>query len=250
MSTPLPDAAQLTRVIEATWPPAAAWQAGPWLLRDGQGGGKRVSAATAQGEIAAAGFVQDLAFAEAEMRRAGQTPLFMLRQGDEALDALLAGAGYDLVDPVNMHVSPLANLDLAPPERLASFNLWEPLAIQAEIWAAGGIGPLRLAVMHRVAGPKTALLGRLEGRAVGAGFVAIHEGIAMVHALEVLGPMRRRGAGRALMAEAAHWARGQGAQHLAIICTAANAAANALYAKLGMELVGRYHYRQHSGGAL
>jgi N-acetylglutamate synthase len=41
-------------VLEATWPPAARHRAGPWVLRDGAGGGKRVSAATAEGPVTAA----------------------------------------------------------------------------------------------------------------------------------------------------------------------------------------------------
>jgi len=34
----------LARVMEETWPPAARWRLGPFTLRDGAGGGKRVSA--------------------------------------------------------------------------------------------------------------------------------------------------------------------------------------------------------------
>ena len=36
----------LEAALEATWPPARAWTVGPWRIRDGAGGGKRVSAAT------------------------------------------------------------------------------------------------------------------------------------------------------------------------------------------------------------
>lgn len=247
MSTDLPDAAQIFDVIEATWPPARRWCEGPWTLRDGQGGGKRVSAATAHRPVGAS----DIAAAEGAMRAIGQAPLFMLRAGagplDDALDDTLAEAGYALVDPVNIYAISLPDLDLPRPSRLTSFHLWEPLAIQAEIWAAGGIGPARLAVMHRAQGPKTALLGRMDARAVATGFAAMSGPTAMVHALEVLAPARRRGMGRALMAEAAHWARGQGAHTLSIICTAENVAANALYAGMGMTLMGRYHYRQQPG---
>ena len=40
--------AELYATLEATWPPAARRRVGPWTIRDGQGGGKRVSAATAE----------------------------------------------------------------------------------------------------------------------------------------------------------------------------------------------------------
>ncbi len=241
MTQALPDAAALYDVIEATWPPAARWQDGPWTLRRGGGGGKRVSAATAQRAVEAA----DLPLAETAMRGMAQTPLFMLRDGDDALDALLEDAGYGIVDPVNIYAAALSDLDLPQPERTASFHIWEPLAIQRDIWAAGGIGPERVDVMARAAGPKTALLGRISGRAAAAGFVALKEQTAMVHALEVLPEFRRRGMGRVLMAEAAIWARGQGASVMSVICTAQNEGANGLYCGMGMTHVGRYHYRQH-----
>ncbi len=182
------------------------------------------------------------------MRALGEVPRFMIRGGDEALDALLEAAGYTIVDPVNMYVAALEGLDMAPPAPTASFHLWEPLAIQREIWADGGIGPERIAVMMRAAGPKTALLGRDAGHAAATAFAAIHAGIAMVHALEVLPDHRRRGIARTLMAEAAIWARGQGARYLAVICTAGNTGANALYTGMGMTMIGRYHYRQHPQG--
>ena len=34
----------LFAVMETTWPAASVQQVGPWLIREGQGGGKRVSA--------------------------------------------------------------------------------------------------------------------------------------------------------------------------------------------------------------
>ena len=38
----------LAQVMEATWPAASVVRLGPWAIRDGKGGGKRVSAATAE----------------------------------------------------------------------------------------------------------------------------------------------------------------------------------------------------------
>ena len=44
-------AQQLYDICDGTWPAAAIKRLGPWTLRDGQGGGKRVSAATAEGPV-------------------------------------------------------------------------------------------------------------------------------------------------------------------------------------------------------
>ena len=116
-----------------------------------------------------------------------------------------------------------------------------------DIWQAGGIGPERIKVMERVKGPKTGILGRLNDSPAGAAFVAIHEGIAMLHALEVLPHQRRQSMGVYAMRQAAFWARDKGASHIAVVCTQDNAGANALYSSLGMSRVGQYHYRKEGG---
>ena len=186
----------------------------------------------------------DIAAAETAMQTIGQKRLFCLWPGDEALDAQLAARGYDILDPVNIYACPATHLTDLPIPRVTVFNVWEPLAIMREIWAQGGIGPERLAVMDRVQGPKTGQLMRRSDQPAGTGFVAIHDGIAMMHALEILPDHRRQGMGAWAMRAAAFWALDNGAQTLSVICTKANVGANGLYQALGMEIVGEYHYRQ------
>lgn len=176
------------------------------------------------------------------MRALGQDCLFMVQPGQAALDASLAAEGYDVIDPTNGYATPVETLtDIAIP-RVTAFVIWEPLAIMEEIWAAGGIGPARLAVMAR-AQTKTAILARWNEKPAGAGFVAIHAGIAMVHAVEVLAHQRRQGVAQWIMRRAAFWAQENGAHTLAVLTTAANGPANALYQGLGFAPVGGYHYR-------
>ncbi len=235
-----PDLDTLYTVAEATWPPAATHALGPVTLRDGEGGGKRVSAATASGPVT----VEDVARAEADMRARGLAPLFQVRAGEDDLDRTLEGRGYGIVDPVNVLVAPVASLTGERPPRLTTFAVWEPLEIMREIWAEGGIGPARLAVMARVRGPKTGLFARHADQPAGTGFAAMAEGVAMVHALEVRAGHRRAGVGRLMMVQAALWAERQGAAHIAVLCTRANKAANGLYATMGFRVAGAYHYRQ------
>ena len=45
------------------------------------------------------------------------------------------------------------------------------------------------------------------------------------------------------MRQAAHWAKANGAHWMSVLCTQANKGANGLYASLGMQVVGQYHYR-------
>ncbi|MEM9909361.1 MAG: GNAT family N-acetyltransferase [Pseudomonadota bacterium] len=239
------DLAEYYEAIDHTWPAANRWNAGAWIVRDGAGGGKRVSAAT----LARPSSVFDLRQAESEMSGIQQDPLFMVREGEAVLDAHLEEAGYEIVDPVNIYAAPVGSMARDTPPRLSAFDLWPPLAIQDEIWAEGGIGLARLEIMHRAEGPKTALFGRHEGRPAATGFIAIHNGIAMIHALEVLSAFRRQGVGRNLTRHAALWAQNHSASTIAVLCTTANLAANALYRSMGYSRQGGYHYRALKKGA-
>ena len=233
--------AELMAVVDSTWPPAEMIEAAPFLLRRGGGGGKRVSSAsTLRGAVTAA----EIDAAEAAMRAMDQVPLFSIRPGDEALDAALESRGYEVVDPVWIYVMKTADMAALPKanERV-SVPAWEPLAMQREIWAAGGIGQARIAVMERVAGEKTSLIGRFDNAPGGTAFLALSGKVAMLHALEVLPEARGRGMGRAMMIDAARWALRHGADEISVVVTRENTGGNALYRALGMEQVGQYHYR-------
>lgn len=229
-------AQQLYDICEATWPPARAWQQDGWTLRDGAGGGKRVSAATRATPGA------DVAKAETAMQEAGEALLFMIRKGEDDLDAELAARGYEIIDPVNLYTCPISHLTDTPIPRVTAFSIWEPLAIMEEIWAKGGIGPGRLAVMER-AKTKTGILARWNEQPAGTAFAAVHDGVCMVHAVEILPHQRRQGVAQWIMRKAAFWAEEHGAHTMSVLCTKANTAANALYQTLGMQIVGDYHYR-------
>lgn len=239
----LPTAQRLYDVIDGTWPAAHYVETGPFTLRQGDRGGQRVAAATANGPVTA----DELAAAETAMRglNAGdQPPLFMIREGQGGLDLQLSQRGYAIVDPVSLYVAPVDLLTTEPVPPVTAIPVWEPLAIMRDIWAAGGIGPGRIAVMERATGPKTAIVARWNDHPGGCAFVAIHDGIAMLHALEILPHQRKQGLGKWMMRRAASWAREHGATHLSIVVTQANRGGNALYSSLGMTLVGQYHYRK------
>lgn len=235
----LPDAARLLAALDATWPARHVTDRDGWRLRDGAGGGKRVSAASALHDAA------DVPVAEAAQCALGQTPLFRLTPEDIALDAELAGLGYRVLDPTALYAAPIANLAQKPPP-VRLFDIWPPLAIMRDIWAEGGIGPARLAVMDRAPRPRTGFVARIEDRVSGAAFVAIHDAIAMIHAIEIAPRARRKGVATTLLRGAAYWAETQGAECFALAVTEANAPARALYEGLGMQVAGRYHYREGS----
>ena len=234
----LPDALTLCDAIDATWPAADKRVVGPVICRRGLGGGSRVSAATARWPVRA----DERRAAEDVMRGWGQTPLFMIRPGDVALDAALDAEGYIVKDETVLYAAPVDAIAAVPPP-VTAFQVWPPLQSQLDIWAASGIGPDRIAVMTRAACTRTTFLGRVNDRPAGTVYAGLFGSIAMLHALEIGTASRRLGLATHLTRAVAWWGEKQGAATLALATTRANAPANALYASLGMVVVGQYHYR-------
>ncbi|MEL6582507.1 MAG: GNAT family N-acetyltransferase [Pseudomonadota bacterium] len=222
------DAEALSALIDATWPSASTEVRGGWRIRHDPAGGNRVSASTAliKGHMTLT-----------------DAPLYMVRPGEEELDALLAVKGFKRKDPTLVMTARCGDIAADVPRDAVLFCDHAP-ALLREIWGEGGIGPGRLAIMHRAKAPKTILLGRHKDRAAAAAFLAVHETTAMLHALHVAPTARRTGLARRMMQGAAAWAILHGAQTFAVLVTEANGPAQALYQGLGFETVARYHYRK------
>ncbi|MBT8458774.1 MAG: GNAT family N-acetyltransferase, partial [Boseongicola sp.] len=159
-----PATSDLFRALDETWPPKRFVDQPPWRLREGAGGGQRVSAATASGPITGHQVVE----AEAGMRALNQHPLFMLKPGQEKMDQELELKCYDVVDPVAIY--------LAPTNDIATFCStdieaeWPPREATLCLWSDAGIGSGRIAVMKRVPGFKTALASKSGDDVLGAAF--------------------------------------------------------------------------------
>lgn len=228
MSWTKPSAQDLYDTIDETWAPFAKELKDGWCIREGRGGGKRVSAAN-QEHVSA-----EISAAEAAMTALKQPALFMIRDGFPTLEMHLAKRGYSIIDPVVMLAKRVADKG----SDLAADFLDTPSAAQLAIWQDAGIDENRIAVMDRVKGPKTFL--QTEGA---TGFIAMHEEIAMVHAVEVHKDQRRKGFGRQLMLAASMWAGMKGANTISVVATRQNRPAQALYKSLGYDVIGNYHYR-------
>lgn len=237
-----PDA--LFAALDATWPAAQTRDHDGWRLRRGEGGGKRVSAAGAL----TAGEIPDIDAACAAMRDMGQTPLFSLRPGEEALDAALADRGFEVVDRTVIYAGDPAALAALPLKKGVRWvEVRARLALLDEIWEAGGIGPARRAVMARCEGPRATIMARTDAAVAGCAHVAVAGEVAMIHAAEIRVERRREGGGRALLAGAAQFALDRGARIFALAVTERNAAARALYDSAGMSVATGYHYRILAG---
>jgi GNAT superfamily N-acetyltransferase len=232
-----PDA-DLARAFEATWPAAETVRCGGFLVGRGSGAGGRVSSAIAGGVWTQA----DIDAVCAQHVAWGQRPLFRAWEDEVDLISALTKGGFVMETPTLVMSAPVSSLIDLPLPHVTTFAVWPPMAIQRDIWCAGSITPSRQAVMDRVAAPKTSVLGRIQDRAAGSAFVAIHGSVAMVHAVEVLPRFRRQGLAGWMMRQAAFWAAEQGATRIALAVSRANQVAQATYDHLGFSVTGSYAY--------
>ena len=197
-----PTAPRLYGVNDASWPPVSMANTGPFTLRRGGGGGQRVSSASLWQEE----FTEvDIDAAEQAMEGMSQPLLFMIRDNDQTLDAALESRGYFIKDPVTLFAGPATKLAEHDPKGLAVIDASEPMAVMAEIWEAGGIGASRLEVMGRATGAKACFLGRTDDQPAGVAYTACDKDIAMMHALEILPSLRRKGLALQMMGAMAAW---------------------------------------------
>ncbi|MBC9246511.1 GNAT family N-acetyltransferase [Paracoccus sp. 11-3] len=230
--------AALAEAFEATWPAAEYADAGGFRVGRGLGAGGRVSS----GRVIGPWTAEDIAGVEDISHGWGQPAMFRVLDDDARLAAALQQAGYRAETPTMIMSAALDGLTDLPIPPVTTFSVWPPLAIQREIWSAGNIDPARQAVLDRVAVPKTSILGRTDDRAAGAGFVAMANQVAMVHAVEVRAEWRRRGLAGWMMREAAFWARDNGATRMGLAVTRGNTGAIAAYHDLGFQEVAGYRY--------
>jgi GNAT superfamily N-acetyltransferase len=221
---------------EATWPPAATRRVGPFLLRDGAGGGQRVSAATVVDSWGPDDL--DAVIAAHDVR------LFRVLDGQGDLAAALERRGFPAHDETVGYIC-AADPDNAGPGAAE----WPPAPDTRALWQQDGVGPDRVAVMDRVAGPKTALVIRDDNGAVAAGFAGVDGRWVILHALFVAPVARRRGFGAAILDAVGHFGAAHRADMTGLLVTAANAGARSLYRAYGMHDAGGYHYRRRAGGA-
>lgn len=235
----LKNGSDIFEAIDVTWPAEKFLEIPKWKLRRSAKGGKRVSAATAIG----APDISDIKLAENKMAQWHQDKLFMIKKNEILLDEALSASGYRVIDPTNIWSISSKNLSIQKTLPVKTFTIFPPLAIQRELWRANHIPPSRIEIMDRVKTHKTTIFGRINARPAASAFVAVSNKFAMVHALVVDKKCRRQGMGKFVMQKVGSWAYQMGAESVVALCTEKNCSANILYKSLGMQVIGKYHYR-------
>lgn len=224
---------------EICWPPLNKKNIGPWVIREGAGGGSRVSSTTANDFFTK----EDIFIAENHMQLLNQKNIFQIREKDLELDNILDRLGYSLVDKTVVYGSKIAKMSSPCVPPMTAFNIWPPLRIMKDIWEIGGTTDSRISVMERCKVRKTAILGRIENKAAGCAFISEYKGIAILQALFVLPSYRRKGLARFLISESVKWVSYADSAYLALMTDKYNKEARGLYDSLGMKIIDKYHYR-------
>src|SRR5262249_34267603 len=99
------------------------------------------------------------------------------------------------------------------------------------------------AILDRLPEPRAFLSYRRGNEVLATALCLTLGDVARVKCVATRAAARRTGAAEAVMRAAMAWATSPGGQTLGLGVTAENAPAQALYAKLGFTLLGRYHVR-------
>jgi GNAT superfamily N-acetyltransferase len=242
--TPPSDVVALERLAARSWRGLEEEPYGDWLLRAGGGFTGRANSALVVGDppVAPADAVEAVGrwYAERGLRPQAQVPL----PGAEAADAAFAAAGWTTPEDVLVLTAPLRDWSAADvPVHLAP----EP----DEAWLTGyryrgtPLPPVARDVLVHADDPVFASV-RLDPEpappaAVARGAVA--GDWLVVTAVTVDERHRRRGLATAVMAALGDWGRARGARACLLQVVESNAAALALYGRLGFTEHHRYHYR-------
>ncbi|TJZ78979.1 GNAT family N-acetyltransferase [Chitiniphilus eburneus] len=233
----------------SAWPALNTELLDGWVLRFAQGYTKRANSVSPlyPGVLADEAKVD---YVERRYAAHGQPAIFKLTDASTALDALLAGRGYTVVDPTSVRT---ASLDTPA---IVADPLVTLTSTPDDAWVRGFIALNRLSTAHAQTAQRM-----LAGYACPTAFAAIRDAdrlIACGYAVMLWDSVslfdivtapeaRRQGHGRRLVGTLLAWGREQGASQGLLQVVADNAPAVALYAALGFAEQYRYWYRRQPG---
>jgi GNAT superfamily N-acetyltransferase len=225
------------------WPALETADIDGWLWRYTGGGSQRANSVS---PLAFTGADPETAIDEAERRykARGARPMFQVCDINVPadLDERLAARGYRLQEPCTTLAKQIAPRD--PPAEV------EVTTAAGEDWLSvylAGISedrrPIAPKILAGVPAPRAFFLLRRDGKPISAALGVVAHGVVVAECVATLAAFRRRGGSVRIMTALEAWGAKQGAGIAALQAVAANAAAQALYAKLDYARVGGYHYR-------
>lgn len=235
----------LDLVSVAAWPPLDIEKIDNWLVRHGGGLGRRVNSvapfATGPGEMPLA---ERIAAVEAAYKAKDMPPRFQVSPSTQPddLDDELALRGYEIEAPVFLMTRaadvPAKNIGAVDVriEEAASDAWWE-------MYLEGFHRDARPVVARANDYPVFASVENAKGGLDAIGLGVAGDGWFGIFAMYTRTDARRRGLGSAIIAAFAEYAADKGRPKLYLQVERSNAAARAVYARLGFSVAYAYHYR-------
>jgi len=140
-----PSLQDIAETVWVTWPGEETVETPAFTLRRSGDDSRRSRAASAKRDVTD----KEISDAAQQMAAWGQPALFFVPSDAPDFDAQLEVRGYRSHDSAVYYVGRTAEMAARRPPRLSTFEIWEPLAIMADLWAENGISAERQEVMLR-----------------------------------------------------------------------------------------------------
>ncbi len=229
------------------WPARETAYLDGWLWRSTGGGSVRantVSTLVFHGPDVEAAIEE----AERRYRAAGEPSRFLISDivAPSDLDERLARRGYTIEEPCTTLAKRIAGEALpAEPDGVEITATEGPEWLEVYLEAVSASRrPLAASLVAGVPQPAVFFSCRREGRVVSTGLGVLADRAVAVQCMATRQGIRRQGGATAVLAAIERWAAGQGARTLFLQTGADNEAAQAVYARAGFTLAGRYHVRR------
>lgn len=231
-----------------SWPPEEVEPLAGWRLRAMRGVTRRANSVWTFEATGDMPVDERVARAEAwyASRRLPATFQVTDRARPEGLDAALAQRGYAIDAPVSIQVAATADVRAALSAgdtgvtRTCSDEWFE---ISAHRGRFANVPEIYRGLLRRIGAGARFALARVDGQPAAVGLGVIDRGMMGVFSMLTLPPVRRRGAGRAVLAALAAAAQEEGVGALYLQVERDNPPAIALYAAASFRELYGYHYR-------
>jgi GNAT superfamily N-acetyltransferase len=250
---------ELIREIEGlaadAWPAAVVEVVDGWRLRFNEGVTRRANSVWPNAAGGRLPLSEKLTQVEEFYARWNSLPRYQICPAAVPvdLDAVLAEGGYTCDARTCVQVAPVqtvlekSSTGSAGPvtvrERLE--ERWYAVYCRAEHVSERDAG-IRQGILERIGSRTGYALCEMEGQAIGIGLGVLERDWIGIFSMATRPDFRRRGAAMAVLHALARWGEQQGATRAYLQVMEENAAARALYGRVGFETVYHYHYRERS----
>lgn len=237
------DLAAIERAAIKAWPALETAPIEGWLWRFSSGGSQRANS------VATVGTVTDpeaaIAEAERRYRARGAPPQFLVTDAafPSDLDRRLAARGYRVNDLCTVLVREVRR-GAASPAGVEMTDAPTPDWLEVYLSCISeSRRPVAPRIVAGIPGPRVFCTARHRGEAISTALGCALDGVVVAECVATRADRRRLGGAEAVMSGVEAWAATIGARTLALGAVAANAPAQALYARIGYRRAGHYRMR-------